>query len=859
MKEISVASLAKEFLEATVRRCGTDESKIERIVKQVHDHSFQENFEKELYQQYSSSRSDFSCFSSQSNFPITSNNIISSLFRNELGGIELKRTEDLYLHGSDLHRGTFFERIGELFLPDLSNDDSKVLFVGLSLIHYLPSPLQSPLLFGISILSLWCGVKTFCLGFDQYFSSKNQNRNGEAIANLCGGFLISSLSLLTLGLQSRALFSSPSIFPKIRRGKMIPFPVKRGFKRADYYPLRERGFRSKPYAQKPDLRSRFYSAGYPLHQNKFSYLTLRTRRSDKVAPIASLRRGMLVLLGPLAIDFKKAVGVVSAVQPQRNNLFRLKSSFSPKVRLRGRKIEKHSILKKFYSFLDPVTGKVKSHAEILMEEFQKSFLFASTFSPFDLRMSNQKENSNGEGKKIEKKEADASFPRLVKKEDPLLLQVEKVNWAASLKSSKFLGGEEYQQRWITWGNENFTAEEILNFSHAALGPDSLFELAYQGAQRLKGEIGEKLPFYILKKIARQQGKNRSSIDHLLQDPILRNLFLKELIQIPAVRNHLLEYFLQSPVLRGELLAYKTRKILLGEHSSRKEILAEILIEQIEPMIIFSFSHLDIIAFLTFVASLEEVLFYKKYFEEVLAIVLAPYTSSTLYGEASSRSPYLYMPADLEGYYVIPSDLLRYPMLQRLNRLSGKSSLSPSVENSNNLFSNRPDLFATAFVSMFKEYHFNFTTYLRLIGGVQFLPQILSTPFKFEDPEGERVKAHFIQLFHQMREIYRILIQSRGSYHNSFLVWALYNPQDSLLDGYRNFFEINEWMHLTLPVFVNQWNIPRFPSPVQLEIVASQTRAPFVDSSFSSKMRERIQKLRKESGFLVPLLESPPLK
>lgn len=825
MGEISVADLAKKLLQATWYQCGTNEPSVMQVAKYVHDHSLKKDFESELYRQYSTSSSDFSCFSFQSKFKVTSENILPSIFQSELQGVELKRMEDFYSHGADLHRGTFAERMGEIFIPDLSSGYSKGLFLGMRLVHYLPSFIKSPLLFGLSLVSLYGGAKIFFLGIDQCFHSNHPNEKAEGIANLVGGILIGGLSLLTLGLQGYRFFSSSPVSQKLSKGELIRFPRKSH--------LESRGFSSENSSQI------FNESGMAQNGTMFT----------------SMRQGVGIFLGQLAIDFEKAVGVLSAIQPSRNNLLRLNLPFSVRARLRLRAVEENPVVKKFFSFLDPATGKLKSHAQILLEEFQKSFLLTKGFSPLDLQMSSQREDQETGRSNSNKEKEDRSFPRILRKDDPLLLHAEKKDWIDTLRTPRFFDSEEYQKKWVEWGFENFTSEEILVFTEAAVGADQLFELAVQGIAQLEGDIGQKIPSHLLRKIARQNGKFRFSIQVVQEDFHLRNMFLKELIEIPIVRRNLLEHLLHSPVLRGELLAFRLRRLTLPQNGSPQAIPDESGIRSIEGMIAFLFTHQDIISFLTFVSSVEK----EHSFNELLSMVIPPWMQERVGGNAPFHSIYLYQLFDLEGYQMIPSDPLRFRMLQRLNRLSGEVAFSPSVENSYQIFTERPDLMSIAFVSMFRGRYKNIRRNIRLLEGTHALPHLLSPSFQFEDPENEKVRTDLIQAFHQMKEIYRILIRSSGAFYDRFLVYSLYNSDESLLEEYATLFEVTDWMHMTLPLFVRQWNIPRFPSTIELEMVASGRRVPFVNSSPASNIRAMIQKLRKESGFSTQFLSPPPLK
>ncbi len=819
MGGISVADLAKRLLQATWYQCGTSEETVMQVAKQVHDHSLKKDFESELYRQYQSSESAFSCYFFQPKSRMTPENILPSIFQSELQGAELKRVEDFYSHGVDLHRGTFAERLAELFIPDLSSGYSKGLFMGMRLVHYLPSFVKSPLLFGLGLLSLYGGARIFFLGMNQCFSSRHPDEKSEGAANLLGGMLIGGLSLLTLGLQGYRFFSSSPACLNVPKGELIRFPGKNRGESA--------GFSAAGCSQ--------------IVQNRTTF--------------ATMRQGVGVFLGQLAIDFEKAVGVLAAVQPRRNNLFQLNLPFSARARLRLRAIEENPVVKRFFSFLDPATGKLKSHAQILLEEFQKIFLLTKGFSPLDLQMSSQKEDQGTDIGSSSREKEDRPFPRILRKEDSLLWHAEKIDWIDSLKIPRFLDPEEYQQKWVEWGIENFTPEEIVVFTEAALGAERLFELAIQGIGRLEGEIGKNIPSHLLKKIARQNGKFRFSIQTVRDDLPLRKIFLKELLQIPIVRRNLLEHLLHSPMLRGELLAYRLRRLTSPQNGSSKSVPDEAGLQSIESMIAFLFSHQDIIPFLTFVSSLEK----EESLNDLLAMAIPRWMQERVGAGNFFRPFYLSQLLDLEGYQMIPSDPLRFLMLQRLNRLSGESAFPPSVENSYQFFTERPDWMAVAFVSMFRERYKNIRENIRQLEEICALPHLFSPSFQFDDPESEKVRADLTQAFHQMKEIHRILTRSSGAYYDRFLVYSLYNPDESLLEQYTTLFEVTDWMHMTLPLFVRQWNIPRFPSPIELEMAASGRRAPFVTSSPASNIRAMIQKLRKESGFSRESLDSPPRK
>lgn len=816
MGEISVADLVKKILQATLYQCGTSEETAMQVVKQVHDRSLQKDFESELYRQYSAVSSNFPPFSFQPKFKISPENILPSIFQSELQGIELKRTEDFYSHGVDLHRGTFAERMAELFIPDLSSAYSQGLFLGMRLVHYFPSFIKSPFLFGLSLVSLYGGAKIFFQGIDQCFYSKHPNQKAEGVANLLGGIVIGGLSLLTLGLQACRFFSFslPSPMPK---GELIRFP------------------------QKSRLENTIFSS-----ENSFKILNGSGVAQNRTM-FASMRQGVGVFLGQLAIDFEKAVGILSAVQPRKNNLLRLSFPFSVRARLKLRNFEENPVVKKFFSFLDPATGQLKSHAQILLEEFQKSFWLTKGFSPLDLQMSSQKEDQGSDLRSSSKEKEDRSFPRILRKGDPLLLLAEKKDWIDSLQTPRFFNPEEYQQKWVEWSVENFTPEEILIFAEAALGVDRLFELAIQGIHRLEGEIGRNIPSHLLKKIARQNGKLHFSSRDVQADLHLRKMFLQKLIEVPIVRRNLLAHLLHSPVLRGELLAYRIRRWTLTQNGSPQT--DESALHSIEAMIAFLFSHQDIISFLTFASSLEK----ENSFNDVLSMMIPRWMQEKVGGGKSFRSFYLDQLFDLEGYQMIPSDPLRVLMLQRLNRFSREGGMTPSVENSYQLFTDRPDWMAIAFVSMFKERYKNLRENIRLLEGEHALPHLFSSSFRFEDPESEKVRIDLIQAFHQMKEIHRVLTRSSGAFYDRFLVYSLYSLDDSLLEEYTTLFEVTDWLHMTLPLFVRQWNIPRFPSPIQLELAASGKRAPFWNASPSSNIRAMIQKLRKESGFSTQFL------
>ena len=419
------------------------------------------------------------------------------------------------------------ERGKEILVPDLKSSHSQYLAIGSILLRALPTPIRNPLYFVFGLWGFYEGMKISCSGVEKLLSHPDPLKKTEAIGDLLGGMALGFLSVFTLLPKFRSLFFYRTKFAP-QKGVLVSFLSRRLAVRRIYDEI--------------PPRPPFIKGG-----NSFQ----------------AMRQGISDFFGTLALDLRKAPKPLPIFLPRKNNLFYFPLTVKQKWRLRVRDLEQIPILKKVLLFLDPITGKLKNHAQILLEEYLKVLLVSKSISPNDFKMSGG-EKDNGKKDPIPPEDKTKQHPRLhvVTETEEVALPAPIQIFSTSPSSPyRFLSFEDYTRQWAKWGVVTLTPAETFLFSEATIGPADMFLILVNAVQRLEGETGEGTLKYFIRKIRRKLRRKFLTLEDLQDDLYLRKAFIKELIQIPAVREELLRFLVSSSVRRGELLAYKAKRYL----------------------------------------------------------------------------------------------------------------------------------------------------------------------------------------------------------------------------------------------------------------------------------------------------------
>lgn len=131
---VNVQQLAKQFIDATVNKWGTEESEVDQILKTVHDSNTQTQFEASVASSLNEEQAKQ--FVKKEGGLGRDRGTISAILHSEMEGSELVRALDLYRHGSETYRASYDEYYveGLKHSVDLSSTTSKVVVGGATVV-----------------------------------------------------------------------------------------------------------------------------------------------------------------------------------------------------------------------------------------------------------------------------------------------------------------------------------------------------------------------------------------------------------------------------------------------------------------------------------------------------------------------------------------------------------------------------------------------------------------------------------------------------------------------------------------------------------------------------------------------------